>query len=321
MKKTIATKKELTTINARMLQGLHIRYGFDFEGVYFLERIEGAFTAKKVFDTFANFEARDFQIVFLVSDRRRACYASNELRAVKYTAASGFDVKTESMFSCGLDNFYCKKDFEECRKHADTVTYLLMQRRDLLKPVKPATDPRSRLDVTTGERYTVCTPPDIFYYSDIYGNRYFKACTLRNGNKRYNLINTTGRKVDIDYFMDKSGYIVALYRSNLARRAAASKADTQKARYAATDNTALIEALREKIKATKAAAVNAFERANTAADLKRFEMALTYYRGFTCCVNDFEDLEKKEAVKWYSSQNIFCAVYNRIWADLEKINF
>lgn len=315
MKKTIVTAKELTTINRGMLQGLHNQFGYDFMNPYTLVKIEGAFTAKKALDGAINwelFEREDYKVVFLLSDRRCACYVANELKAAIYTR-DVFDVKcVKSDFYHGLDNFYAKCDLENVRKDENTVTYVLIQKTRYIKTVNfRAAVP----EIVTGKRY--------HYTEETARNfeKYSFADVIGSDSKAYTLKNGTGVKHDISHFIDKSGYYVYGYKNALEWRVYNLKTERARRHYAAADNTALIESLRAKIKATKAAAVIAFERANTAADLKRFEMALTYYNGFTCCVNDFEDLEKKESVKWYSSQNIFCAVYNRIWADLEKINF
>lgn len=318
MKRTITTTKELLAINRRMLQGLHINFGFDFEGLYFLERIEGSFTANKVFAAYENFHPCAYQIVFLVSDRRYACHAANSLRAVKYDVEKGFDVKTKSAFAFGIDNFYSKKDFEECRKDDDTITFFIMQKKDLLKKSE---DPRQFKEVTTGARYKVPEKKDTFYCSDDCGRHYFKACTVTDGNKKYNLINHGRYLTDIDYFIDKSGYYVQGYRSARSWRLLNLKEGKKRREYLAADNTKDIEALRARFDAKKRELIHAIEAATTVQEYRKIEHSFVYYRGFIDSLGDFERVEKNEKTKSLAGQDVFIRCRDALNKALDEMTF
>ncbi len=321
MKKTITTtKKELLTVNRNILRGLHAQFGFDFEGLYYLEKIVGTFTARTAIPENIREHSSEYTIVLLISDRRHSCRVANQLKTVVYSLGV-FDVKrVHSDFKNGIDNFYAKKDFEECRKDNNTITYVIAQHNRNVKSA--AAKNISVPSVTVGMRYKV-NRDNTFYSSNSVGVSYIRACTCRglHDNKLYNMINQSATTCDFDYFFDKSGYYVYGYRNALLWRAYNAKTAREKEIYIATDNSGIIAKLRNCFTVKKAAFMDAFDRATTAAEFKKVEQSLSYYRGYVCTLSDFEDLERRENEKWYATQKDFERKAHEIFADLEKINF
>ena len=321
MKKTIVTTKELTTINRKMLQGLHSQFGFDFMNPYTLVKIEGAFTAKKALDGALNWELfniGEYKIVFLLSDRRRCCYAANELKAATYTN-SGFDVKCiKSDFYHGIDNFYAKCDFEDVRKDENTVAYALIQKRRYLKPV----DFRAAVpEVVTGVRYHYTEETARYFGTNGIITASARVDFIGNDNKVYTLKNDTGVTHDISHFIDKSGYYVYGYKNALAWRVYNLKTERARDRYEAIDNSADLGRLRARIEDKKRELIAAIERATTSEDYRKIEKHLVYYRGFIDTLHSIEILTEVENEKRYHSQQAFIERRDDIAADLEKINF
>lgn len=321
MKKTIATKKELTTINARMLQGLHNQFGYDFMCPYNLVKIEGAFTAKKALDGVLNwglFDNGDYKVVFLLSDRRRTCYTVNQLKAVAYTR-DGFDVKCiKSDFKNGIDNFCAKCYFESARKDENTISYVLIQKARYIKPVNfRAAVP----EIVTGIRYHYTEETARYFWNNGIFSAGVRVHVIGNDNKVYTLKNDTGVTHDILHFIDKSGYYVYGYKNALAWRVYNLETERARRHYAAIDNSADLERLRERIEDKKRELIAAIERATTSEDYRKIEKHLVYYRGFIDTLHSIEILTEVENEKRYHSQQSFIERRDDIAADLEKINF
>ena len=119
-------------------------------------------------------------------------------------------------------------------------------------------------------------------------------------------------------WIDKSGYLLAERRDDLRRRAAALRAEREKAAYMAADNSAEVEELRGMIEARKKEIVQQLQEATTAAELKEVETALSSWRGLGCIVSDFERFERNTAAKKYGSNEESERIYNGIKERLEK---
>lgn len=120
------------------------------------------------------------------------------------------------------------------------------------------------------------------------------------------------RPNDAGDLIDKSGYLLRERREDLKRRAAALRAEREKAAFLAADNSAKVEELRGMIEARKNELVRQLQQATTAEAVREVEKALCSWKGLGGIMGDFERFERNSAAKKYASIEEADRVYNGI---------
>lgn len=317
MTHTITTKKLLSE-EKNAFRALHDVLHYDFEKPHTIIYLKGAFTVKKMLD-FVNAAAHtEPQIALLVKNpcEYRPKY---HLLTVNKFGEIKIEYKIKWDFFYTFDRFHRKSDFEKMRKKADTETFIVVQSAaDLVTP-KPETLDRDK-------RY-IYIPSAREKSVDGYGNIYINRINLRHTGEKGTIfeyktepgyyVDRGSRTNDITDIIDKSGYLLQHRRQELKRRAAALRAERQKAAYMETDNTAKITELVERIQAAKFRIVEKLADATSSEQIN--EIGRTLYLPFTRIVSNFERYSKNTAEKAYSSIEKSESAYNEIIKSLDEL--
>lgn len=230
MTNTNATIKNLLEDNARALQFLHTANGFDFEKPFLIIQAPGKFTANTVKKAIAENITGEYIAAVLIKNaddgwRRSQLYFA-DFDGDKFDGARrrGLDY-----WNYNIDYFFSVGDFETTRKKRTEYIYIIAQAAQHAgAPGAPLVDYSGRFILTETRES-----------GDGRGNTYISAFTVKetNGNKRKINIDLYGRVIyaaqkksdNINDFIDKSGYLLKARRDDLQRRAAALKAERDRA--------------------------------------------------------------------------------------------
>lgn len=295
--------------NAKMLladsrnafRGLHLVLGMDFEAPYGIERIKGRYTANQVVKTATagGYVPGDL-LVILTADRSRP-HGWNAFRLATVTAAGGVEIDYKVPWvRDGIDNFCAKRYFEEVRKSPEAETFILWQGRQYLKkPAEKVVELVGRFDVVSAQ------------YGSYNGQRYVDSIELRRRDSKgekfrreiVGRVYYAGKKypATLEDVFDQSGYYVRARRKDLKRRAAALRAEREKAAFEASDNTDKVLELEKRIRARKAEILRALEAAETAEEIAAVSESLARWKGLAGVVSDFNRFRANVAGKVYKS--------------------
>lgn len=293
--------KMLLTDSRNAFRGLHQVLGMDFEAPYGIEHIKGRYTVNQVIKTATagGYVPGDL-LVILTRDGGKT-WGRNDFQMATVTRAGGveIDYKTPWMDS-GIDYFYAKRCFEEVRKSPEAETFILWQgRQHLKKPAEKAVELVGRFDVVSAQ------------YGSYNGQRYVDSIELRRRDSKGEMFRReivgrvyyAGKKYPaaLEDVFDRSGYYIWARREDLKRRAAALRAEREKAAFEASDNTDKVLELEKRIEARKAEIIRALEAAETAEEIAAVGESLARWRGLAGVVSDFNRFRANVAGKVYKS--------------------
>lgn len=314
----------LLTVDNKALQDLHTVCGFDFCAPFGVYQIKGRYTVKQVEKIVAvdGYNTGNAVIAVCTRDTSRAAYGwSCDFQLVTIKRGGGFEIDYKTPYhhkGRGLDTFYTKGSFEEVRKLDNAETVIFAQHTEhIKKPVKMPVDLSGRFKLL---QFDFCTFPAT---KKRYVNRLRLQRTDASGQKFDHEI--IGRVFysgapyaeSVDQVIDKSGYLLQAGRDELKRRAAALRAEREKAAFVASDNADKVKELEKRITARKAETVKALEAATTAAELEAVEKSLARWRGFAGIVADFERFREKVEKKSFASVAACLTAYNDILKRLK----
>ena len=285
---TIVSRKEiLDKAGKNTFRFLHGTDGYDFTKPVILNRFSGTFTIKKLWSIIPH-KDYDYNVCVLVNVPNSRYEREKKYYIARICGENSFDIELKASAYFGWytipNTFYTKGMFTELRKRSDIETYLIAQRKDYQTPI------------TEKKPYSVGTLDDNVRY--IFNKEQY-AYTA-NMEKKYiselHLRDTTGKGKEIVYrvpqyyrkdltfydILDNSGYYVYNRRAELKRRAAALRAEREKAAYNEYDTTGMIEKAVNAAEKTKSAII---EKIQTAADYnsmyalhrKLYDIAWLYY--------------------------------------------
>ena len=312
--------KKLLSVDVHAMQDLHSVLHFDFNKPYFSMYIKGKFTVNQINKIAVEngFKLEQSTIALCIKNDSKLW-----MRDYALVTLYGNTVIIEYRMPYhskgrGLDYFYRKSDFEEARKNSESDTFVFIQSNEnKTKLVKKQRDYTERFKLIN---YDHCRTRD----NKEYINRIYLMETFSNGLKfQYDNIGQiiyTGKNYeqDINNIIDKSGYFVKFRREELKRRAAALKAEREKAKYRIVDNSAQLEELKTLIQARKLAIIEELKKAETSLELRNIEKMLAYFRGFSGIVADYETFKEKTENKQYSSIEASDRIYNNIKERLTR---
>lgn len=295
--------KNLLTNNKNVMRALHTGFGFDFEADMLVVHLGEPFTANKIakilradgYDT-----TREFVTAVLVKDPRRENvyrYARLQLGSFDVTRIKGM------YFDTGLDNWIRKGDFEAERKKT-TDAFVISQRAELVKlPTAGKYTPgawdrfkmvgHSRIGDGRGTTWE-------YYRADL------KKLLGTGDCIEYKLRAYTN---DAGDFIDKSGYLVEDHRADLKRRAAALRADRERAEYMAADYSADIKKMLNAAQAMKNEAAAALASVTDPADVKALADIIDRYTGvYGVYATAFDVADRDENKKFSSVESATTAI-------------
>lgn len=229
--------KKLLNINSKALQGLHTFAGYDFTKNYTCIYSKDNFTARTIAKLTGGEDAT--LLIKPASDWQK-------LHLVKFNAKSltfkPLRVDSFSYWNYDLDYFFTKGDFETNRKGAAEYYFIVFQDSELKQPpkIQKSIDLTQRFkNINKSYRntcYDTCIYNGVSYITTIYLQQLGGNSKIFEYNKHGRIIySSVCKSNDINYYIDKSGYIVNIRREELQRRAQALRAKREKEKAQATD--------------------------------------------------------------------------------------
>ncbi|WP_438848425.1 hypothetical protein [Anaerocaecibacter muris] len=318
----MATIKELKQENKNALRYIHDCYGFDFQKPVTIIKKISKFTAKTIINCLSKeidrFPAEDYETVLLI---RHYNYC-NELDNLHAVTCDGdrFTVDVPRGYKYDVGTFYNKRVFEDVRKTRTAYYYIIAQKKEHLY-----SDASLKPDYT--ERFDYF-PNRYEQYCDGNGNTYFGRIHIaRKGtNAEPFEYNTRYKNLkNLSDIIDKSGYIVCEYRSELKRRVCGYKNKKRKNEFLATDYSATVNALDgifENMKTEIADVVKNIKTYSQARSIERavdnFAWGLSYFTTYRKRITEKEYDSKQHAES--AEQNIRSYLNGAYGALREAIN-
>lgn len=213
-------KKELLQRNKNIFKGLHELYNFDFEADFTIQKHRGKFTLNTIKKALENVNIDSTNTVVIMVDvkyRENYCYIVQVLN-------DGFCISfPKRKFWYGLDDFYSKKMFEDYRKDESKIYYIVSQNKELEKIAsEKKTDYNGRFKYVSK-----------IGWGDGKGNHGISQIDLldiaHNGKKITIHTQRPASSTDVNYFIDKSGYMVEGKKEELKRKAQILRREREKA--------------------------------------------------------------------------------------------
>ena len=273
--------KELKCKYGTSMRTLHEAYGIDFMSPYCEIEHNGKFTVNSLINELKELGYTPADSLVLALVKGRHGWDSDEMNVVEiiHTSALIIDVP-----NC-LSKYVRKYDFNDARKCDDCQAIFFAQKREYLK----GSD-------FSYHCYSKC------YYRDVFEIDY---------HKRFNGGNDVPRGRFYDRELDKSGYCLDVYRSDLHNRLDKYKAEKAKNAYLQTDNADKVAVLERLINEYKVKLSKALLNASTSDDVREIDR-LVGWGGLSDIINTFETFKKKTEERSYSSIDASNADYDYV---------
>lgn len=289
---------ELLRENPKALQFLHEAKRFDFEKDFLILKLENSFTFNSVTKEIKKHITGDFSAALLLKANSDYC-RDRDLYFVNMGSSKFYPLRDDRSlpyWNYNIDWFFGVGDFEDVRKKKTDHVYVIAQKTELLSTKKEKTTDFS-------QRFKLV---DIRKCGDGRGNSYISELTLIKTDG-------TGEKVkftphpykpvkeyinDAGKIIDKSGYILTLQRDDLKRRAAALKADREKATFLESDFSTENILLHESVNEIKKLIAEKTLAAATYDDASKLDSAIHKLRWLFM---DLENHDKELINKTFSS--------------------
>ena len=266
MKKMQELKNELLQKNKNILKALHELYNFDFNNDFIIQKYSGRFTLNSVKKCLNGQNIDNLNVVVIITDRK---YQGDRLDVAR-VYDDGFAISfPKRVYYYGVDDFWAKNRFEEIRKENEKTFYVLYQDKTLEKKAsekKPDFSERFKVKYKIG-------------WGDGRGKHGISRITLEdpmhnNKNVEYECIKPSSSE-DINYFIDKSGYIVEPKKLKMLEEAETLKRKRKKNAVNSIDFSGKIEDFENKIKGIKS------KLNNILLNVADFDSACDFYKTFS----------------------------------------
>ena len=325
--------RELKAKDKNIFRALNQCYGFNFEKDFELVKLEAPFTIGKALNavyaehynpTKYSVDAKGSRVIALLIPSNR--WNNDKIKSVQIygTGASDFDIEHGKRwfdFKTSFDYYFKKGDFNEDRKNAEAVYIIAQKNIDLARVYQ-----KYEADFTdNNQRYTVtrCNKSTKFYRSENQFDYISSVDLLTRDNKKkvnYGVRYRGGSEIrEIENVIDKAGYIVNYKRLELQSKADELRKERAANKYKNTDNTAIIDAVKERAENLKKSLVEMLAAAKTSEDIKACANLIKYYDGLEGVFDDVERLAEKDSEKKFDSIAAFNEFVNRINGTIDKI--
>ena len=242
MKKELV--KEVLNRNPKMFKALHDLYDFDFMEEFQIVKINGRFTLNSIKKTLGVTDLTDLNTAVIITNVKYNERYNYIVKAIE----GGFCIDYERRFygyDYNVDHFFGKGRFEDARKEENIIVYVICQKKELAKKAS-----EKKPDLT--ERF-------IFKYvtrwGDGRGRKGISQIDLidkqHNGKKFTYKTRRPETSENVNYYIDKSGYLVEEQKNELKRKALKLKSDREKAAADAADFTNECNTFIERMEALK----------------------------------------------------------------------
>ena len=316
--------KELLQREPQALKVLHNAELYDFTKDFTILKHDGKFTI-------AALEKEAAAAGHTADDSIIMCYTAghkwdpDRLYMYKLTGAGKFEVEykiykyTTGRAYCKIDDFYAKTQLNDTRKQDGLTTYIICQKKENQAAENPhAVDLAARFILKKYDTYTKSNGTK--YIDRVYLRRTDDTGSAYTYHDRSNIIyESRFTKTAINEVIDKSGYIVDKKRDDLKRRAAALRAEREKAAYLQTDNAAIIAGLDALFTETKNAIIEELKKATTYDEVYKIYRKLDGWHGLAGAAQDLERIKENDNARKYSSIENFTKAADSIRAELAKL--
>ncbi len=309
----MVTIKELKQDNKNALRYLHDCFGFDFQKPVTIIKQDGKFTANYVSiylsKVITPFFPEDYEIVLLIR-HYNYCDQLDKLHAVTCDG-DRFSVDVPRGYKYDVDTFYNKRVFEDVRKTRTAYYYIIAQKKKHL-----CSDRSVKIDYT--ERFDYF--PDRYeQYCDGKGNTYFGRIHIahKNTNAERFEYNTRYKNLkELSDIIDKSGYLVCEYRSELNRRVCNYKNKKRKNEFLATDYSGTVKEIDGMFENLKVEIANTVKNIKTYSQARSVESAVD---NFAWGLSYFTTYRKRITEKEYDSKQSAENAEQNIRSYLDKV--
>lgn len=288
------------------LQILRACYWFNFESPFYAQLLHGSFTVGQLEKIArARVGGSDAFAVVLVRDGARAHIGCSwsDFKIVSLPGGGRFDIEFphDAIYKyntgrerAGLDYFFRKSDFNDVRKLATAEAFLIVQRADYMG---------------ASEKLAPAASDRFYAVSDSYETKiYTSAANSARVVRRVKV-----RDVRPNDVIDKSGYLLQDRRADLRRRAAALRADRQRAAFLGHDWSGEVEKLADMVISYREKCLQTINAAASYADIKEaLKMFNSYSSGLEWIMYEFETFVERVRDGKYTS-------FERCRADYEKL--
>ena len=277
----------------RVLTPLNNVYGFDFNKNMDVIKISGRWTVNSIMKTVNEhgyIPVKNAKVVLIMVYTGVKGYLSGRVYGIEMTHNGyKYDIK---FYRCKgdslIDNFYRKSDVEDARKSGMYDTYIICQYNDNLSRVYNRPD-QSNVDLS--QRFVFIDRGYNSKYMTFDGGQLLDI--TRWGSNGYKSIT------------DKSGYIPMVHVDELKKRAEKLRCERKKSAYMAMDNTATIQALKDRVKLLKDCMIEEFKQVNDYESINIFGRRCYGWSGLSGIYERLETIIRKDTEKQYSSIESF----------------
>lgn len=220
MKKELV--KEVLNRNPKMFKALHDLYDFDFMEEYQIIKINGRFTLNSLKKSLGITDLTGLNTAVIITNVRYREKYNYIVKAIE----NGFCISHEKPFYgfyYNVSNFYGKGCFEDARKEENIIVYVICQKKEL---AKKASEKKPDLN----ERFTF---KYVTRWGDGKGRHGIAQIDLidkQHNNKKFTYNTRRPESSEnVNYYIDKSGYLVEEQKNELKRKAAKLRTEREKA--------------------------------------------------------------------------------------------
>lgn len=304
--------KELLSMDKNFFRNLHERFDFDFNDKIGFYRLDGKFTLNTIKGRVmsAGFSPLAKCIVLTAIKCNIEFQKSKGigLYAFRPVMVNLNDNSFDTISVSGCNSYWRKADFNDMRKYADIVSYIIVQDGEDLKNRQKE---RNRADRRkSGEqRQAECRAYNLSRFRVFRVERDSEGGWIEDVAARdekghevglYHDYNWDERPhiADLNGIVDGSGYVVRNHKEDLMRRLDAYKAMKKNKAYAQTDNSDKVTMVNALVSARKTILDAQFKSVRTSEEVNEFISKL--YR-FRIVMEDVERFCKRTAEKTFAS--------------------
>lgn len=307
MKKELT--RELLNRNPKMLKALHDLYDFDFMEEYQIIKINGRFTLNSLKKSLGITDLTGLNTAVIITNVKYNERYNYIVKAIE----SGFCIDYERRFygyEYHVDHFFSKGSFEDTRKEENIIVYVICQKKEL---AKKASEKKPDLN----ERF-------IFKYVTRWGDgkgrhgiSQIDLIDKQHNNRKFTYETSRPESSEnVNYYIDKSGYLVEEQKNELKRKAARLRTEREKAAADAVNFDNEIKTINNKILEIKSKlAVHLMDALNYD-EICNTDKILNALRWLYLSVDRFKERNEK---KQFSSILDANSRLNNINLELEKI--
>lgn len=211
---------ELLERDNTILKSLHDAFDFDFNAKFDVVKFSGRFTHKSILKTLNIKKCDNLNIVLVITDLK---YQESNNYIVKMNDNNFVLSFPRKIYYGRVSWFWGVGQFEEVRKREDKTVYIVYQEKELSKKAS-----YKKPDYT--QRFCLVSSIGCSEGRGRHGISQFDVKDMQHNGRQINIkTREASASTDINYFIDKSGYLVEEKKLELKRRAKVLKVERAKA--------------------------------------------------------------------------------------------